>query len=400
MNRILVDAVAVAVLLPVLGLLLWPRIRRHEAWRAMVTPLASIIGSGFLVVGPILAGIAGAWAPLAMASLCLMAWLFGTAIRFNIVHAEPLRENNERPALKRFDQFSELCLALAYFISVAYYLNLLGAFLLKGIDVTDPNLARIVTTVIILGLGLLGWLRGFKGIERVEIYAVSFKLAVIAAVIAALALVYIGHHGPQHSPQPTLHAHWHGLRVLLGSVILVQGFETSRFLGKHYDTHTRTRSMWQAKLLASVIYVAFIFLLMPHVPSHQASGTAKETEIIDIVGKLAGLLGPMLVIAAVASQLSAAIADMGGAGGLLGELWSRIKAPMAYAGITVLAVALTWVSDIFEIIAIASRAFAVYYALQCVLAAILARGRPLRRGFFVVGAVLALAVVVLGLPAD
>ena len=400
MSKTLIDVLAVAVLLPVLGLLMWPRLRKHEHWRAMVTPLASIIGSGFLVVGPILAGIAGAWAPLAMAALCAMAWLFGTAIRFNIVHAEPLRENNERPALKRFDQFSELCLALAYFISVAYYLNLLGAFLLKGIDVTDTTMARIVTTVIIIGLGVLGWWRGFKGIERLEIYAVSFKLAVIAAVIAALALVYFGHSGPMHQPKPTSHDHWHGFRVLLGSVILVQGFETSRFLGKHYDAKTRTRSMWQAKALASVIYVAFIFLLMPHVPQHHVSGTAKETEIIDIVGKLAGLLGPMLIIAAVTSQLSAAIADMGGAGGLLGELWSRIKAPMAYAGITVLAVALTWVTNLFEIIAIASRAFAVYYTLQCALAAMLARGRPVARGFFIAGALLALAVVILGLPAD
>ena len=38
-----------------IGLLLWiPRIHGSKTWRAMTTPLASIIGSGFLVLGPIL----------------------------------------------------------------------------------------------------------------------------------------------------------------------------------------------------------------------------------------------------------------------------------------------------------------------------------------------------------
>ena len=36
-----------------LGLLLLPRLRTWSGWRATVTPLASIIGSGFLVLGPI-----------------------------------------------------------------------------------------------------------------------------------------------------------------------------------------------------------------------------------------------------------------------------------------------------------------------------------------------------------
>lgn len=398
MNPRLTDAIALLALVPVLILLLVPMVRRREGWRATVTPLASIIGSGFLVVGPILSDVAGHGAALAMFGLCTLAWLFGSAVRFNILHAEPLTADGAHATLHRVDRFSELCLALAYFISVAYYLNLLGAFLLKGVGVADPMLAHGVTTAILVGLAALGWLRGFRGVERVEIYAVSFKLAVIAGVLAALLAVWLAEPAARHLPPHDVTPGWRELRTLLGCVILVQGFETSRFLGRSYPAELRVRSMRWAQLLSTAIYVAFIALLLPHVPVGHAGSQVEETEIIDIVGRLASLLGPLLVLAAVAAQLSAAIADMGGAGGLLDELTTRMTPRRAYVAVAAVAIVLTWSVDLFGIIAIASRAFAVYYALQCALAARLATGRPVRRVLYVVGAVLALVVVLFGLP--
>lgn len=395
----IIDAIALLVLLPVLALLLAPRTRRHDGWRATVTPLASIIGSGFLVVGPILADVAGRGAAMAMFGLCALAWLFGSAVRFNIVHAEPLRGTARALPLQRLDRFSELCLALAYFISVAYYLNLLGAFLLKGFGIVDPQLARMATTVILAGVGALGWFRGFRGVERVEVYAVSFKLAVIAGVLAALAAVWLAVPSVREVAVAPRHPGGHELRVLLGCVILVQGFETSRFLGQDYPAALRVRSMRWAQLLSTAIYVAFIALLLPHVPPVHPGAAVEETEIIDILGRVGPMLGPLLVIAAVASQLSAAIADMGGAGGLLAELSERLPPRRAHVAVVVVAIALTWVANLFGIIAIASRAFAVYYAFQCILAATLAKAMPWRRVLYVVGAALALAVVLFGLPA-
>jgi len=38
------------------------RLRNSFQWRATVTPLASIIGSGFLIVAPLLHSILGKWA--------------------------------------------------------------------------------------------------------------------------------------------------------------------------------------------------------------------------------------------------------------------------------------------------------------------------------------------------
>ena len=76
-------AILVAVLIT--AMLLWsPRAHGSIAWRAMTTPLASIIGSGFLVLGPILDASYGKYAPLVMAGLCAGGYLYGSAIRYNM----------------------------------------------------------------------------------------------------------------------------------------------------------------------------------------------------------------------------------------------------------------------------------------------------------------------------
>jgi hypothetical protein len=67
-------------------------------------------------------------------------------------------------------------------------------------------------------------------------------------------------------------------------------------------------------------------------------------------------------------------------------------------------VALTWETNVNEIIAYASRAFALYYMLQCVVAFVVAwqkkdlERRALRLGLFASLAVICLLVFVLGIP--
>ncbi|MBL3565029.1 hypothetical protein JMM59_08415, partial [Rhodovulum sulfidophilum] len=70
LRDILILATAAAGLV----LILSPPMRRWRFWQAMVTPLASIIGSGFLVLGPILNQSLGVWSPAAMALLALIAF--------------------------------------------------------------------------------------------------------------------------------------------------------------------------------------------------------------------------------------------------------------------------------------------------------------------------------------
>ena len=49
----------------------------------MSTPLASIFGSGFLVVVPVLASAVGPWAPLAMIVVALLAHQVGNKFRMS-----------------------------------------------------------------------------------------------------------------------------------------------------------------------------------------------------------------------------------------------------------------------------------------------------------------------------
>ena len=74
------------------------RLAGSSSWQATVTPLASIMGSGFLVSAPLLAGIVGNLAVFAMAVLLVLAYLVGGAIRFNIRYFEPIENNEHGPA--------------------------------------------------------------------------------------------------------------------------------------------------------------------------------------------------------------------------------------------------------------------------------------------------------------
>ena len=88
---------------------------------------------------------------------------------------------------------------------------------------------------------------------------------------------------------------------------------------------------------------------------------------------MAVVLPLLLSIAAIGSQFSAAGADNSGAGGLIKDITYR-KLPLRYAYLLILlvTVALTWETDVNGIIAYASRAFALYYMLQCIVALLVA----------------------------
>lgn len=85
----LTSIIALVVTVLALAVLLAPVLRRNRAWRATVTPLASIIGSGFLVSAPLLVREVGGYALYAMLGLCAVAYWVGGAVRFNIAHGEP-----------------------------------------------------------------------------------------------------------------------------------------------------------------------------------------------------------------------------------------------------------------------------------------------------------------------
>jgi hypothetical protein len=220
--------------------LLWSGpLRRSTTWAAMTTPLASIIGSGFLVLGPILMAQYGWAAPLVMVALCAVAYLFGAAIRHNMRRIEA---GETLP--QGLEAASSWALSFAYIVSVAYYLNLLGAF---GVSLTpfDSDLgANLLTTAAYLVILGVGWTRGFASLERMEYVSVTIKLAIIAGLLVGLSVFFWGKlQADALSLPPVQQTGWAALTLAFGLIVTVQGFETSRYLGDSYNTATRLRSM-------------------------------------------------------------------------------------------------------------------------------------------------------------
>lgn len=391
MGLVLVSALAAC-------LFFYPRVLHSRPWRATVTPLASIIGSGFLVVGPILASTFGHAAWMAMLALCAIGYLYGAVIRHNIRYVEPRLGTLPKTGVL-VERASDFTLSLAYFVSVAYYLNLFAAFGLRIFGVESRLAIQVVATVAIAGAGLLGLTGGLRALERFEVGAVGLKLSVISGLIVVLVFLAAGAHGA--SPSVEAPQGFASIQVLLGLVILVQGFETSRYLGHEYDGATRIRTMRHAQWISSVIYVVFV-LLVTFLFHESLPMTGGETAIIDMLRPVGGAVAPLLIVAALASQSSAAVADMNGAGGLLSETTkSRLSVNAGNLATALVAIGITWSANIYEIIAYASKAFLGYYALQSVQAV---RSSIEHRQFgrallFAVAVLLAIAAIVLGTPA-
>jgi len=379
------------------------RLAGSSNWKATVTPLASIMGSGFLVSAPLLAGIVGKLAVVFMAVLLGLAYLVGSVIRFNIRYFEPI-ENKSYGPVQDIAFISRIVLAGAYFISVTYYLELLAAFFLKIVGVQSQVAADCITTLLLLTISGIGMWRGLKELESVEKYAVSFNLGMIGALIAAL-VIYNLHNvldGTWALPSISSAINFKDIRVLLGLLIVVQGFETSRYLGDQHPAGQRIATMRVAQLTSTGIYLLFIALAT--VLFQEGLG-ADVTAIIGMTKPVAAILPVLLAVAAIGSQFSAAVADNEGAGGLIEDITHRkVSIRYAYLFILIVTVVLTWSVNVNEIIAYASRAFALYYTMQCLVAWVIAwqerelSRRRQRLALFALLAVMCFLVFALGLP--
>jgi hypothetical protein len=228
----------------------------------------------------------------------------------------------------------------------------------------------------------------------------------IGALLLGLAVYNIGlvSTGEWRLPDISSDINFNDARVLLGLLIVVQGFETSRYLGGQHPAKQRIATMRAAQLISTVVYLLFIGLATVLFKDGIGSDV---TAIISMTAPVAIVLPVLLSIAAIGSQFSAAVADTSGAGGLLEDVTKR-KLPIRYAYLIILivAIALTWATDVNAIIGYASRAFALFYALQCAVAFLVAlqkkdlpRRSLLLSGFAFLVA-MCLLVFILGLPSE
>ena len=365
---------------------------------AVVTPLASILGSGLLIIVPVLERTLGAWAILGAVLVSAFAWVVGSAIRHGVRVVEPMHDAGELdPFTRRLVPIADAVIVIAYVISVALYLRIMAEYVV-GYFVPDGSaplerLLACAAVVLIVGVGVT---RGFQGLDQLDRLTLGAVL-VLTTVLGVALLVHdvrqVGGAGLDLPPVPELSA-IHVLLVLGGIVITVQGFETVAYLGDEFDGTTRVWASRLAQLIAASIYLGFVAVATPVMGLGTAAG-ADET-LLDITGRVAPLLTLPLVISAVLSQFSAATADTVAAEGNLSGLFTWMHGPRAYLVSGVTAVALAATVDTGVIIVIASRAFAAYYAIRAVIAMRTSTGRVRQVGY----AALALTLFVITLFAE
>ena len=367
---------------------------------ASATPLASIFGSGFLIIVPVLERTLGALSIVGVVGVCALIWLVGTAIRHNVATVEQLQEDGDLDrGTHRLEQASDLVIVVAYVISVALYLRIMSQYVIdfafSGSDIAERGLAS-AAVILIVAVGIT---RGFSGLDLIERIALGAVLVLTTVLGAALFLNDAGDllgAGLALPPVPD-QGLISVLLVLGGVVITVQGFETVRYLADEYDRETRIWASRLSQLVATSIYIGFVAVATPVMGLGTSDGA--DATLLDITGRVVPLLSLPLVIAAVLSQFSAATADTVAADGNLNSLFSHaMRGPRSFAVTGVGAILLIWIAPTFTIIAIASRAFAAYYALQCVVALRTSEGVAAKLGFGALAAILA-AITLLAKPA-
>jgi len=304
-----------------------------------------------------------------MAGVCALAYAMGSVIRFNIRHVEPILEAGEAsPRLLRRERVANLALVLAYAVSVCLYIHILAAFVLGSMGINTPFRENIFTVLVVAGIGYLGRQHGLDMLLVTERWA----LRVTAVLLLALIAGFISYDWTAFStntlvlPPVPKEDLWTVLTVLGGTLIVVQGFETSRYLGGEFDRELRIWSCRSSQLVSTAIYLIFVAAATPLM--HFLGPEVEDNGLLLLAEKAAYWLVTPLVIAAVLSQFSAAVADVVAAGGTVEETTDgRVDDRQAYVLICGIAVILAFAPTL-TILSFASRAFAFYYFLQCLVA--------------------------------
>jgi hypothetical protein len=370
--------------------------------KATSTPLSSIFGSGFLIIVPILAGAVGPYSVFAMAGVCLLAYAVGGVIRYNINNAEPvLATDKPAESTLSLERVSDLALVLAYVVSVCLYLNILSSFVLGGFHADTAHNESLLTTAVIVVIVVVGMIKGLGMLEGLEQWGLYITLLIIL-----LILIGFGHYdwtawrSPAGIKLPSMSSHtpWQILTILAGTLIVVQGFETPRYLGKTFDAKVRVSASRWSQLISSLVYVVFVAMALPLVAA--LNGQYNDNSLIKLAGIASSLLVIPLIIGAALSQFSAAVADTLSATGNMEEVTNGdLKAKWGYALVGGGAIALAWSANTNEIIALASRAFAFYYMMQCFVAVSVSKSTAQRVAMLVLAAALGF-ITVFAVPAS
>ena len=298
----------------------------------------------------------------------------------------------------RLDRIGDGVIVVAYVISVALYLRIMAEYVFGYAGWGGTAAEKVLACLAVVLIVSIGIFRGFAGLERLDDIAVIAVLALTMVLGGTLLFndwQQLGDGGLDLPPIPDAST-WQVLLVLGGIVITVQGFETVRYLKDEYDARTRIWASRVAQITAAVLYLGFVAVATPVMGLGTDAGADKT--LLDITSRVAPWLALPLVLSAVLSQFSAAVADTAAADGNLRTLSSWMKGARPYLVSGAAAVALAATVGTFAIIAVASRAFAAYYAIQAVIALRTSSSVPAKAAYAVL-AVLMVGIAALAKPA-
>lgn len=164
-------------------------------------------------------------------------------MRYNIGHVEPIIETGEANDkverwLRWLGRGAKVSLNLAYVVAIAFYLKLLGAFVMRLFDVGDASyIESWIATCLAVFIGGFGFWRGLDVLESLEKFTVDGKLSIIVGLLVGLIFFNGELLVEREWRLPNLQTTWdlHTVRQLLGTFLIVQGFETSRYLRGAYS---------------------------------------------------------------------------------------------------------------------------------------------------------------------
>jgi len=367
---------------------------------AMSIPLASIFGSGFLVIVPVLASSVGPYSLLAMLVVAFVAFQTGAVVRHNILCAEPVLAAGQKRSTLMLERFSSFALVAAYIVSVCLYVHILSSFVLGAFDMDSDFNKSLLTTLVIGGITLIGVFGGLKPLEKMESWALCVTLAILTVLLVGFASYDVNSYldaGSFAMPVMPQRSVWEMVTIVAGTLIVVQGFETTRYLGRQFDSWTRILASRWSQYLSLTVYVVFVGLALPVVTT--LNGKYTDNSLILLATEVSILLLTPLIIAAGLSQFSAAVADtVAAAENMIEITHNRVNQRWGYLLVGGTAIALAWSGSTFEIITMASRAFALYYLLQCFVGFTVCRNYRERTRLILVGLAL-LFVLIFAVPA-
>ncbi len=333
---------------------------------------------------------------IGVSAVCGLAWVVGSAIRHNVLVVEPLKEEGAlAPSLHRLEWLSDVLIIVAYVISVALYLRIMAQYVGSYVFGPSETIERVIATGAVTAIAVVGLTRGFGGLNTVERLALGVVLAMTAMLGTALFANDVGAAGSLSLPPTADYSLLHTLLLLGGVLITVQGFETVRYLADRYDRGTRVTASRLSQLIAAWVYISLVVVATPLMTD--AAGQLSDENLLDLVQRVVPALALPLVLGAVLSQFSAAVADTVAAHGNLRILRPGVGNHVPYLVTAVAVSALSWSIGLFTLVVVASRAFAAYYCVQCVVAMLTSTHPARRLGFGLLAAVL-LAITLFAMP--